>query len=45
MALLRSHAGALLRVGELLEFHGTAGGLPLMLAVPSQAYSLGLAAR
>jgi hypothetical protein len=41
MALLRSHAWELLRVGELLKFHGTAGGLPRMVAAPDQAYFVG----
>ena len=45
MALLRSHAWELFRVGELLAFHGTAGGLPRMLATPDQAYLPGLEPR
>ncbi|RKX35480.1 MAG: IS4 family transposase [Verrucomicrobia bacterium] len=45
MALLRSHAWELLHVGDLLEFHGTAGGLPRMVATPNQAYLPGLEPR
>jgi len=45
MALLRSHAWELLRVGQLLEFHGTATGLPRMVAAPDQAYLPGLEPR
>jgi len=42
MALLRSHAWELISVSDLLEFHGTAGGLPRMIATPEQAYLTGL---
>lgn len=45
MALLRSHTWELLGVGDLLEFHGTAGGLPRMVATPHQAYLPGLEPR
>lgn len=45
MALLRSHAWELLRIGHLLEFHGTATGLPRMVAAPDQAYLPGLEPR
>jgi hypothetical protein len=45
MALLRSHTWELLSVGDLLKFHGTAGGLPRMVATPDQAYLPGLAPR
>ena len=45
MALLRSHTWDLIQIGDLLEFHGTAGGLPRMMATPDQAYLPGLAPR
>jgi hypothetical protein len=45
MALLRSHAWELLSVGQLLKFHGTAAGLPRMIATPDQAYLPGLEPR
>jgi len=38
MALLRSYAWEKFDLGELLQFHGTAGGLPRMVAEPGQAY-------
>ena len=45
MALLRSHAWERIHIVELLQFHGTAGGLPRMMAVPDQAYLPGLEPR
>lgn len=45
IALIRSHAWELLRIDELLEFHGTASGTPRMVAAPEQAYLPGLAPR
>lgn len=45
MALLRSHAWEHLDVNELLLFHGTAGGLPRMVATVDQAYLPGLEPR
>ena len=38
MALLRSHVWDLYDLNELLQFHGTAGGLPRLIAEPGQAY-------
>jgi hypothetical protein len=38
MALLRSYAWERFDLKELLQFHGTAGGLPRMVALPGQAY-------
>lgn len=38
MALMRSYAWELFDLNELLQFHGTAGGLPRMVALPGQAY-------
>ncbi|VGO20973.1 hypothetical protein SCARR_03040 [Pontiella sulfatireligans] len=37
MALLRSYAWERFDLKELLQFHGTAGGLPRMAALPGQA--------
>lgn len=45
MALLRSHTWDLIVVEELLKFHGTAGGLPRMMATPDQAYLPGMEPR
>ena len=42
MALLRSHAWECMSVFDLLRFHGTAGGLPRMVATVDQAYLPGL---
>ncbi len=41
MALLRSYAWEKFDLKELLQFHGTAGGLPRMVAEPGQAYFVG----
>jgi hypothetical protein len=38
MALLRSYVWDRFDLNELLQFHGTAGGLPRMVAEPGQAY-------
>lgn len=45
VALLRSHAWDLLHAVQLLQFHGTAGGLPRMVATPDQAYLPGFKPR
>jgi len=45
MALLRSHAWKRIHIVELLQFHGTAGGLPGIMALPDQAYLPGLEPR
>jgi len=45
MALLRSYAWDKFDLGELLQFHGTAGGLPRMVAEPGQAYFVGFESR
>ena len=45
MALLRSHVWERIHALELLRFHGTAGGLPRMMATPDQAYLPGLEPR
>jgi len=41
MALLRSYSWDRFDLNELLQFHGTAGGLPRMVALPEQAYLVG----
>jgi len=41
MALLRSYSWDRFDLNELLQFHGTAGGLPRMVALPGQAYLVG----
>jgi len=38
MALLRSHVWDCFQIHQLLQFHGTAGGLPRMIAAPEAAY-------
>ena len=45
MALLRSYTWDRFDLCELLRFHGTAGGLPRMVAEPGQAYFEGLEPR
>lgn len=45
MALLRSCAWEKFDLAELLQFHGTAGGLPRMVAEPGQAYFEGFEPR
>ena len=45
MALLRSHAWERIHLLELIDFHGTAGGLPRMVATADQAYLPGLEPR
>jgi hypothetical protein len=45
MALLRSYAWEKFDLVELLKFHGTAGGLPRMVAEPGQAYFEGFEPR
>jgi hypothetical protein len=45
MALLRSHAWECMNINDLLQFHGTAGGLPRMIAAADQAYLPGLEPR
>lgn len=45
MALLRSYAWEKFDLLELLQFHGTAGGLPRMIAEPGQAYFKGFEPR
>ena len=41
MALMRSYVWDKFDLTELLKFHGTAGGLPRMVAEPGQAYLVG----
>ncbi len=45
MALLRSHVWERFDLHELLQFHGTAGGLPRMVAEPGQSYFEGFGAK
>lgn len=45
MALMRSHAWERIHLMDLLSFHGTAGGLPRMVATADQAYLPGLQPR
>jgi hypothetical protein len=45
MALLRSYVWDKFDLSELLKFHGTAGGLPRMVAEPGQAYFVGFEPR
>jgi hypothetical protein len=45
MALLRSYVWEQFDLNELLQFHGTAGGLPRMVAEPGQAYFEGFEPR